>query len=49
LIILKNPITANKKKEIVITDLIKNLKGSPPGSGLDSKILYESATKGIEV
>ena len=31
------------------TDFIKNLYGSPPGSGLDSKILYESSTNGIEV
>ena len=34
---------------MVITDFIKNLYGSPPGSGLDSNILYESSTNGIDV
>ena len=37
------------KNDIGIIDLMKNLNGSPPGSGLDSSTLKESSTKGIEV
>ena len=47
--ILMTPWAAINKKDNGIIDFIKNLYGKPPGSGLDSKIIRESSTKGIEV
>ena len=43
------PWAAINTKDNGIIDFIKNLYGKPPGSGLDSKIIRESSTKGIEV
>ena len=40
---------ASRKNENGIIDLIINLKGRPPGSGLDSMITNESVTNGIDV
>ena len=43
------PCSARSKKDIGIIDLIINLYGNPPGSGLDSRIDNESSTNGNEV
>ena len=49
LIILTIPCNASKRNARGIIDFIINLKGSPPGSGLDSRIQKESSTNGREV
>ena len=46
---LITPMVARRKNENGIIDLIINLKGRPPGSGLDSKITNESVTNGMDV